>query len=125
MEKRQVQTGKVLLILKSVVISYLVTAILLLVISFLMFKAGLDEKKASIGIIMVYVFSTFLGGRTAGKGVQTRKFLWGMLAGGVYFVLLLLLIFAMTENGGAAGMQLATTLVLCLGGGMLGGMLSA
>lgn len=125
MEKKQVQTGKVLLILKSVVISYLVTAILLLVISFLMYKAGLDEKKASIGIIMVYVLSTFLGGRTAGKEVQTRKFLWGMLAGGIYFVLLLLLIFAMTENGGAAGIQLATTLVLCLSGGMLGGMLSA
>lgn len=124
MEKKQEQAGKALVLVKAVLSAYIVTAVFLLLLSFLMFKAGLDESKTSVGIIAVYVLSTFLGGRIVGKQVPSRKFFWGMLAGLCYFLVLLLLTFALAKSMGASAMQLGTTLVLCLGGGMLGGMLS-
>lgn len=124
MEKTQSQTEKPFLLLKAIVIAYLFTAVLLLLLAFLMFKAGLDENKVSIGIIAVYLLTTFAAGRIAGKGVPSRKFLWGMAAGAGYFLVLLIITFVVQKSVHASAMQLATTLLLCLGGGTLGGMLS-
>lgn len=125
MEKMQRQTEKPFVLFKAILVSWLVTAILLMVLALLMFKMELDESKVSIGIIAVYVISTFFGGRIAGKSAQTRKFLWGMLAGLGYFLVLLVVTLAMEKSMSASVTQLATTVCLCIGGGMLGGMLSS
>lgn len=124
MEKTQSRTEKPLSLLKAILAAYIVTAILLMILALLMFKAGLDEDKVSIGIIAVYLISTFLGGRIAGKGAESKKFLWGMVAGIAYFLILLLVTLISKQTVSAPAMQLVTTGLLCVGGGMLGGMLS-
>lgn len=111
-------------ILKALLCAYVVTGILLLVLTLLLYKAGLSEENVNAGIILIYVISTFSGGFVIGKLTGTRKFLWGLLLGVIYFVLLLLISFGIYHSFQADLMNLATTFLLCAGGGMLGGMIS-
>ncbi len=111
-------------ILKALLCAYVVTGILLLVLTLLLYKAGLSEENVNAGIILVYVISTFSGGFVIGKLTGMRKFLWGLLLGVIYFVLLLLISLGIYHSLQADVMNLVTTFLLCAGGGMLGGMIS-
>ena len=109
-------------ILKSLLCAYVVTGILLLLLALLLYKLNLNEKQVTIAVMAIYLLSTFIGGFVIGKLNQVRKFLWGMIVGICYFVLLLLVsvgVYHSLKNGGANAM---TTLLLCIGGGLLGGM---
>lgn len=109
---------------KSLIFSYIVTILLLLLLTLLVYKAGFTEKMVSIAMIGVYVIATFFAGFLVGKKMQNRKFLWGLLMGAVYFLILLLVSLVVNRETGGLGDSVATTFVLCAGGGMLGGMLS-
>ena len=111
-------------ILKALLCAYVVTGILLLVLTLLLYKAGLSEENVNAGIILIYVIYTFSGGFVIGKLTGTRKFLWGLLLGVIYFVLLLLISLGIYHSLQADVMNLVTMFLLCAGGGMLGGMIS-
>ena len=111
-------------ILKALLCAYVVTGILLLVLTLLLYKAGLSEENVNAGIILIYVISTFSGGFVIGTLTGTRKFLWGLLLGVIYFVLLLLISLGIYHSLQADVMNLVTMFLLCAGGGMLGGMIS-
>ena len=111
-------------ILKALLCAYVVTGILLLVLTLLLYKAGLSEENVNAGIILIYVISTFSGGFVIGKLTGTRKFLWGLLLGVIYFVLLLLISVGIYHSLQGDVMNLVTMFLLCAGGGMLGGMIS-
>ena len=110
--------------LKALLCAYIMTGILLLILTLLLYKAGLSEENINAGIILTYVISTFSGGFVMGKLSGTRKFLWGLLAGILYFVLLLLISLGIYHSLQGASVETAAAFVLCAGGGMLGGMLS-
>ena len=114
----------VLFLLKSLLFSYILTAACLLLLAFLLYKFGLTEKIVSIAIIVIYVAATFFAGFVAGRKMQNRKFLWGLLMGGLYFLVLLLVSLLVNGSVGEIGNSFLTTMVLCAAGGMLGGMLS-
>ena len=111
-------------ILKALLCAYIVTGIMLLILSILLYKAGLSEENVNAGIILTYVISTFAGGFVMGKLTGTKKFLWGLLLGVLYFVLLLLISLGVYHTLQAEITNLLTTFLLCAGGGMLGGMVS-
>jgi len=111
-------------LLKCLLFSYILTGVMLAVLAFLLYKLGLSEKTVSIGIIVIYVAATLFGGFITGKRMQNRKFLWGLLMGGAYFLILTAVSVCVGEGGIQVGNSFLTTLVLCAGGGMLGGMLS-
>lgn len=114
----------ILFLLKTLLFSYILTGILLALLAFLLFKMGLGEKAVTIAIIVIYVAATFFGGFMAGKKLKSRKFLWGLVLGAAYFLVLSALSLSVGEEGLQIGNSFLTTLVLCAGGGMLGGMLS-
>ena len=60
----------------------------ILLLSLLLYRFGLSENIVSIGITGIYVLATFLSGFLAGKREQTKRFLWGLLMGLLYFLLL-------------------------------------
>ncbi|MCR1843203.1 TIGR04086 family membrane protein [Murimonas intestini] len=124
MENSIWKKSKVMVVLKSLMISYVVTGILLLILAALLFKLELDEGKVTIGIIAVYIISSFLGGWIAGKGVESRKFMWGLIVGCAYFVMLTIISLLANQSLQAEPWQLITTFLMCMGGGMLGGMLA-
>ena len=114
----------VLFLLKSLLFSYILTGGLLLVLAFLLYKADLSQKVVSACIIVIYVLATFFAGFITGKKLKNRKFLWGALMGAAYFLVLVLISLAVNRQLGGLTNSFLTTLVLCSGGGMLGGMLS-
>ncbi len=116
--------SKISIILKALLVSYIVTGVCLLILAAMLFWMELDEKKVAIGIIVIYLVSCFLGGFLAGKKYQNRKFVWGIVTGVLYFVLLVIMSLLVKQGLQNPPVQLFTTFLLCMGGGMLGGMLS-
>lgn len=110
--------------IKALLCAYIVTGILLLILTVLLYKLGLSEENVNAGITLTYVISTFSGGFVMGKLSGTRKFLWGLLTGVLYFVLLLLISLGIYHSVQGEISTLVTTFLLCAGGGMLGGMMA-
>ena len=108
-------------LVKALMLSYFLTMLMLL--SFGLYKFDLSEKTVRIGILAVYIISTFAGGFAMGKMGKTRKFLRGFMLGMLYF-LLLLAISAGIYRSVQGGMQMMIAWILCGAGGMLGGMVS-
>jgi len=115
---------KIIWVLKALVCSYVVTGTLLLLLTFLLYKWNLDEGKVTAGIIVIYVASTLIGGVIIGKLAATRKFVWGLTIGILYFALLLIISLAIYRTLQGNGNHILTTFILCALGGMLGGMVS-
>jgi len=111
-------------LLKSLLFSYILTGVFLALLSFLLYKLGLGEKMIAIAIIIIYVGATFFAGFMAGKKMQNRKYLWGLMEGVAYFLVLTVISVLAGKGGIAVGNSFFTTLALCAGGGTLGGMLS-
>ena len=115
---------KVIWWIKSLLASYIVTGILLLVLTFFMYKFELNEKIVSAAIVGIYVVSTLIGGMIIGKLTKSKRYLWGMVLGIIYFVLLLLITLGVYRTLNGDGVGIVTSLILCAGGGMTGGMIS-
>lgn len=116
--------GTILSALKILLVMYIVTGALLLVLTVLLSKLQLSEEVVSVGIVVIYVISGFLGGLLAGKKMKSRKFIWGMVMGACYFLVIVIgsVLFHSgldMENG-----RFVTTLILCIASGMAGGMVS-
>lgn len=111
-----------------ILIMYLISGLLLLVLALLLYHLELSEATVKIGIIAIYIMSGFIGGILIGKRIQDKKYLWGLLAGGIYFVLLLLVSVGVKIGTGEElilePVRMFTTFILCIVSGMAGGMVS-
>ncbi len=112
-------------LLAALLAAWLLTGAGLLLLSVLMFRFGLEEEKLSIGITILYVAATFLGGSMAGGRSREKKYLWGLLSGLLYFCILFGISIIRKRTGAIPVRDLILTACLCLGGGTLGGMLVA
>ena len=110
--------GKILLLM------YAVTAILLFLLAILVQQFNWDNNAISIGISTVYVISCFIGGFFVGKVQQNKKFIWGILIGLAYLIIMLVITLVVKHGFHSSVSAFVTNLLLCLGAGMLGGMLS-
>lgn len=111
-------------VMKVLIVSYLVTGIVLLLLAFFLYKFELGEGIVNGGIIAAYILSCFLGGFLMGKLQKTRKFLWGMVVGCIYYAVLLVVSLLMRQQSAPAAGNMLTSFLMCTGSGMLGGMLS-
>ena len=104
--------------------SFVVTGVFLLLLALLLYKLDISEQTVSVGVIVIYVVSCFIGGFLAGKRMKQKRYIWGFVMGLAYFIVLLIM--SVTVNGSfrTVSDSIFTTLILCAGGGMLGGMLS-
>ena len=103
---------------------FVTTAVLLFALAFLAQRLGLEEGGISIGVSVVYVGACFLGGFFVGKVQKTKKFIWGILIGMMYVVAMLAITLIVNKEFQATVSDFIVNLLICLGGGMLGGMLS-
>lgn len=124
MEKTIRQEMKVTWVLKALMAAYVVTGLLLLLLTLLVYKMEFSEEKVTAGITAIYVLSTFVGGLVIGKVSKMRKFLWGLAVGILYFGLLLLISFGIYRTLQGNGTNILTSFLLCAAGGMAGGMIS-
>lgn len=82
MEKKKTgisQTGARMpvVLLKSLLVSYLMAGALLLLLALLLYRMQLSAQAVSIGILVIYAVTAGLSGWLAGKGMQDRRFFMG------------------------------------------------
>lgn len=116
--------SNILLIIKLVAVSYALTAILILLFTFIVYKTLMNDDKIVVGILVIYTLSNLIAGFIAGKVKKQKKFVWGLIAGATYFIILILLSFIATREFIGNQSMLIPALLATVGGGMIGGMLS-
>ena len=123
MERKKENETRIGWFIKSLLAAYVVSCMMLFLLSFLLYKFDLSEQTVQIGIILTYILSAFVGGFVMGKKVKTRRFLWGMAAGILYFAFLACISFGVYRSA-FQGTECLLALVFCTAGGMAGGMMS-
>jgi putative membrane protein (TIGR04086 family) len=116
--------SKPFILTRSIIVSYILTGILLLGLAFLMYKCTLNSKQVTLGINTIYMVSCLLGGLLCAKACGSRRLLWGVIAGLLYFIILFgvsLLFHHQVEQGMS---HFFLVLALCTAGGALGGVVS-
>lgn len=115
---------QILFTLKCLLFSYILTGGFLLLLAFLLYKLHLSEKIVHACIILIYIAASFFAGFVTGKKKGKRKFFWGAVMGALYFVVLFVVSVIVNRSFPQLSVDFVTTVLLCAGGGMLGGMLS-
>ncbi len=124
MGKKEIYMEKAVFIIKCMLGAYILTAGLLLLLAFLLYRFGLSEKVVSVCIIAIYIIVTFFAGILAGKREGKRKFLWGLVMGVLYFGILAMVSLVVNKGVEDVAGNMMTVFFLCAGSGMLGGMIS-
>jgi len=111
-------------LLRSLLVSYLLSGILLLLLAFALYRLNLPEAQVTPAVFAIYAIACFAGGLLAGKGIRSRRFFWGLASGILYFLVLCAVSFFAGESTLPEGNRLALTLGCCIAGGIFGGILS-
>lgn len=124
MGKRDFYMEKAVFAVKCMLGAYVLTAGLLLLLAFMLYRFGLSEKVVSVCIIAIYILVTFFAGLLAGKREGKRKYLWGLVMGVLYFGILAAVSLIVNKGVEDVAGNMMTVFFLCAGSGMLGGMVS-
>lgn len=111
-------------VIKALAISFFTTALLIVVFAFVMFKFNISENIIALGVTVIYIISCGLGGFYIGRAMGERKFMWGLLIGALYLMVLLVLSAIIGGDKSLLSGNILSLVLLCLGGGTLGGMLA-
>lgn len=108
----------------SVFVMFVISGVLLLLLALLLYKMQLTESTVKIGIIIIYIITGAAGGFLAGKMIKRQKYLWGLAAGVLYY-LMLFIVSVVVKGGFELDIaKIVTTMVICVASGMVGGMIS-
>ena len=110
--------------LKLLLAVFLFSTALLFLLAYLLYHFYLSDRVVAASVTIICVVSVFAGGFLAGKLAGQKKYLWGLCLGMGYFVVLLLVSMIVRQSFAPFDTGMLTTMLLCLAGGMLGGMLS-
>lgn len=116
-------TERLVALLKCLIAAYLITGILLLAVAGVLYKFSIGENIVDISIIVIHCVSSLLAGLFFSKGASSHRFIWGMLAGAAYFLIICAVSIVAEPDFMPLSNACITTLFICLGSGMLGGML--
>lgn len=124
MKTRNAKGNPLTAILAVVFAMFVVSGILLLILAAVLYKAEPSESVVKIGIVAIYIIAGFLGGLLMGKLMREQKFLWGLAAGVIYFVILFVASAVVKRGFDMELAKVITTFILCAASGMAGGMVS-
>lgn len=105
-------------------IMFTISGLLLLLLALLLYRLELSEAVVKVAVIIIYIVTGMSGGILMGKKIRDKKFLWGFLAGTVYFGILFAVSLAVKGGTGIEPVKMVTTWVLCACAGTAGGMIS-
>ena len=111
-------------LIRSLIVSFLLSLLMMAGLAFLLYRFRLGEAQITAGIYAVYLISCLFGGFLAGKAMKTRRFLWGLLSGLLYFLFLFILSVLQESGISAEPSSVLTVLGICAASGMTGGMIS-
>ena len=118
------ENGIVKPMIRSLLISYVLSGILLAALAFALYKLHLKEGQVNLMVFAVYFVTCLAGGLLAGKGIRQRRFFWGLLSGLFYFVVLFAVSWAMNMGSPIDMERSVTVMGVCALGGTIGGIIS-
>ena len=111
-------------ILSTLLVMYVLTGILLFGMAFLLYRFQLGETFVTLGVIVVYVASGFVGGLLLRRRLKSPCGFLGLLIGTVYFMVLFLGSVILGHGLPQEMIRMAAVWIMCACSGMLGGMIS-
>ncbi|MGL5434363.1 MAG: TIGR04086 family membrane protein [Lachnospiraceae bacterium] len=111
-------------LLRSLIFSYVLSGILLLALSFALYKLKIKEAQINVAVYIVYILACLAGGLLAGKAMRQKRFFWGLLSGLLYFVVLLVVSWVLKQGVPLDTSRMLTVMACCAAGGTIGGMMS-
>lgn len=115
--------SKMVKMIKSIIAAYILTAIVLLVLSFIMYKAKISMAGANSGILITYVLSCLVGGFIFSGSLSEKRYLGGGMMGVVYFVIVYIVSAVWNQSVAAQMPGMLTAFLICVFSGMFGGMI--
>lgn len=115
--------SKMVKMVKSIIAAYILTAIVLLVLSFIMYKAKISMAGANSGILITYVLSCLVGGFIFSGSLSEKRYLGGGIMGVVYFVIVYIVSAVWNQSVAAQMPGMLTAFLICVFSGMFGGMI--
>lgn len=103
---------------------FIISALLLAVMSSVIWKTGAGAKTVGGCVTAVYIISNFIGGFMAGRKAGKHKFLWGIAVSAAYFAVIVLAGVWFMGNSPAVSPEIITGGMICIISGMFGGMLA-
>lgn len=116
MGKRIISACKVL------ILAYVITALLLLLSAFMMYKIGIGDSTMRAFVMAIYGIATFVAGLCYVKIRKNRRIVNGALMGAVYFAILMMVSFIVNHELFQDGRKAAISCTVCIACGIMGGM---
>lgn len=113
-------TSRILNIVKTIVISYAVTCVILLALSFGVYKFDLSGGQITAGIIIAYIAASFIGGYIIATREKNRRILWGIGIGMIYFLILAVASIAVNKGVAIDTAEAVRALLICAVSGAAG-----
>ena len=113
--------NKIIGIMLANILSYVVTFIMILLLALIMFKFQPEDTFINIMVFLTYFISNFGGGFYIGNKCESKKYIHGMICGVIYFIILLSI--SICLGGDVTNLKKDIwVFVVCVAGGMCGGM---
>ena len=109
---------------KALLFAALILTLSTLFLAFLMMKTGWGDSVMFPLLIACFCLSSFIGGRYFAKHAESKRFIWGILFGTVFFALYLIINYFLSENTVLLSENAMTFLLAAVGAACVGGMLS-
>lgn len=101
-------------ILKTLIVAYVITAGLLLITAFGLFRFNLPDWQITAAIVITYALSCFFGGYMLANAQKSKRMLWGMGFGILYFAVLAAVSFVLGNGTQTDFMAMIKSIVICL-----------
>lgn len=118
------ENGVVKPMVRSLLVSYILSGLLLAGLALALYKLRLKEGTVNLMVYGIYLLTCLTGGFLAGRRIGQRRFFWGLLSGLLYFIVLFAVSWAMNMGSSVDMERSVTVMGICAMGGMLGGMIS-
>ena len=112
--------GRVML--RALIVSAVITGAAIAILSLIAYFFRFSDGKINVGVVVINILACLVGGLVAGRGMKEKKYLWGLALGALYVLILFGLSCIFSPAGGVSITSYITTILICLGSGMLGGM---
>lgn len=110
--------------LKETLIQMIISTVLLALIAFVVLKISPSVATIKIMVLIIYGIASFCGGVIVGKVMESRKFVWGALAGLIYFAIIFLTSLISKGSVSSGSVGLFSGCIVSVVAGTIGGMLS-
>ena len=108
---------------KGFLVSFVLTALLLVVVAFVLYQTKASVEHMGGAILLVYAIASFVGGMIFSAQKDSRHYLMGGLFCLAYFIIIYGVSAVWNKSISAMFPAMLTTLLVCILAGMLGGML--